>query len=244
MNNAVYNVLREMKWNLKTSFRSMFVVWNFWDFLFVHNHMGPRTARLWGGGKLYLRNYHDLQILLEIFENTYGVEELYPAVADIGANIGIFSVYYARRFPGASIEAFEPEPNNFNLLKKNTAPYRNITCHNVAVGSQSGKMTLYLDKKNLGRHSFYRGWVREKGEITVSVQPLGKLYDLIKMDTEGAEYDILKTIPDCKKLVMEIHDVQDQSRTELISRLSKSFRVSDLGGNVYSFVREQAIQKT
>ena len=231
----LYNTLRAIKWNLRTSIRSMLVVWNFWNFLYIYKKMGPRTARLWGGGKIYLRNYSDVQILLEIFENSYAVTTFYPTVADIGANIGMFSIFYARRFPDAKIDAFEPEPNNFKVLLQNTSPYKNITCHNIGIGSESKKMTLFLDKKNLGRHSLRQGWARHTESVVVAVEPLVGTFDLIKMDTEGAEYDILKTIPKCKKLVMEIHEIEGESSEKLIQRLSVAYKVTDLGGHVFSF---------
>ncbi len=232
----IYTTLREIKWNLRTTFRLMPIVWNIWDFVYIHKTIGFRTARLWGGGSIYLRNYSDIQILLEIFENSYGMTTYYPTVGDIGANIGMFSVFYARRFPDAVIDAFEPEPNNFKLLLQNTAPYKNISCHNTAIGSEAGAVTLFLDKKNLGRHSVHKGWVRESGAVTVPMETLNKKYDLLKIDTEGAEYDILKTLPECQRIVMEIHEIEGESQEKLIQHLSEKFAVTDLGGHVFSCV--------
>lgn len=47
-------------------------------------------------------------------------------IVDAGANIGLTSVFYANKHPGAKIFAIEPEPSNFELLKKNTASYTNV----------------------------------------------------------------------------------------------------------------------
>src|SRR5262245_62031962 len=46
-------------------------------------------------------------------------------IVDCGAHIGCTTVYFANRFPGATIYALEPEESNFELLKRNVAPYRN-----------------------------------------------------------------------------------------------------------------------
>lgn len=232
----IYKFFRRLKWNIGIFWRILFVVWNFWSFITIGKNMGGRTARLWGGGKIYLRNFLDVHILLEVFENSYGIDKYYPTVADVGANIGIFSVFYTRKFPGAKISAFEPEPNNFKLLLKNTGPYKNISCHNVAVGSEKGAMRLYLDKINLGRHSFHKDWAGDEESVIVNVEPLKNNFDLIKLDVEGTEYDILKTIPKCKQLVMEIHKVDNEDPKKLIHKLKKNFKVTDLGDNVLSLI--------
>ena len=47
-------------------------------------------------------------------------------VIDAGANIGLFSVLYNKKFPNALIAAIEPEKENFDMLAKNTANISNI----------------------------------------------------------------------------------------------------------------------
>lgn len=47
-------------------------------------------------------------------------------IVDAGANIGLTSVFYSNKYPRAKIFAIEPEPSNFELLKKNTASYTNV----------------------------------------------------------------------------------------------------------------------
>src|ERR1700676_1341600 len=48
-------------------------------------------------------------------------------VVAAGANIGLSSVFYAKKFPNARIIAIEPESSNYEMLQKNTAPYLNVT---------------------------------------------------------------------------------------------------------------------
>ena len=55
-------------------------------------------------------------------------------IVDAGANIGLSSIYFSNRFPGAKIIAIEPEDGNFEMLKRNTMPYDNI----IAVQSPEG----------------------------------------------------------------------------------------------------------
>ncbi|HZC80198.1 MAG TPA: hypothetical protein VE222_00515, partial [Nitrospiraceae bacterium] len=47
-------------------------------------------------------------------------------IIDGGANVGYAAIFFARRYPHASIVAVEPEPQNFRLLERNTAAYPNV----------------------------------------------------------------------------------------------------------------------
>jgi FkbM family methyltransferase len=75
---------------------------------------------------------------------------------DIGANLGWYSLLLARRWPRARIHAFEPEPRNLALLRRNLAQngITNVTVHPVAVAEKSGTMQFFpYPDKNMGRHS-------------------------------------------------------------------------------------------
>ncbi len=50
-------------------------------------------------------------------------------IVDAGANIGVTSIYFANRYPGAKIFAVEAEASNFAMLVKNTQAYPSITRH-------------------------------------------------------------------------------------------------------------------
>lgn len=59
-------------------------------------------------------------------EYDFLVETQPQIIVDAGANIGLASIYFANNYPEAKIIAIEPEQSNFELLKKNVAPYPNI----------------------------------------------------------------------------------------------------------------------
>ena len=56
---------------------------------------------------------------------------------DIGANIGSQCVQFKVSFPNLKIWAFEPFPENYNLLKQNTQQFTDVHCFNVGVGSNN-----------------------------------------------------------------------------------------------------------
>ena len=64
-------------------------------------------------------------------------------IVDVGANIGLSSVYFSIRYPEAKIYALEPALDNFDMLKKNTAPYTNIVPILGALMANEGFGTIY-----------------------------------------------------------------------------------------------------
>jgi len=121
-------------------------------------------------------------------------------VIDIGANIGYYSLI-AGKIVGkmGKVYAFEPEPNNYNLLVKNIKKNKlsNIVALQKAVSVDSGEKTLFLSKL-AHDHSFTEENVNsirdERGSIkveTISIdefaqQELIKKLDIVKIDVEGA----------------------------------------------------------
>lgn len=69
-----------------------------------------------------------------------------PLVFDVGANIGLFSLFIAREHPGATIIAFEPSPDAFTALAANVEDLGlPVTCLPAAVGGAGGSrdITIY-----------------------------------------------------------------------------------------------------
>ena len=76
-------------------------------------------------------------------------------VLDIGANIGYFTLLLAKLVgTKGRVFAFEPEPNNFSLLKKNVEEdgYTNVILENKGVSYENKTTKLYLSKGNIGQH--------------------------------------------------------------------------------------------
>ncbi|HZB12209.1 MAG TPA: FkbM family methyltransferase, partial [Chryseolinea sp.] len=127
-------------------------------------------------------------------------------ILDIGANIGWYSIVLKNNIRrNVTFYAFEPEPLNFELLKKNIAHNHiaNIEAVNKAVAEKSGQSTLFLyHPKNSGRHSLLDINPQTNKSIQVETINLedflkGKNIDfkkvkLIKIDIEGYEVFALK----------------------------------------------------
>jgi len=158
-------------------------------------------------------------------------------VLDIGANIGISSLYFSRIFPNARIYAFEPVPENFALLQENTRAVRRITAINAALGREPGELRILAsdNQANFGGFSLHEaGTDREQGqavEVRNAQAEMDRLgvaaADVIKIDTEGAEWDILTALDDRflneTQLIMgELHGNKDFA---LLDRLTSSFDI-------------------
>lgn len=134
----------------------------------------------------------------KIFQGEYniGYNKESPYILDIGANVGGFAVWASYRWPNAKIQCYEPILNNFNILKVNTEYNKNIDIYNVAVGKENCKRQMFYGKNNIGEASFIKGQEQQDEGEEVTVITAGDLpkADIIKIDTEGAEVEILSAL--------------------------------------------------
>lgn len=141
-------------------------------------------------------------------------------IVDLGANIGLTSVYFANKFPEARIIAIEPERNNFNELKRNTRDYNNIETLNLAVWNEDG--FIELNDSGLGEMGYTTNSVNSQSDpnTTSRVQALTinsllslldiEFIDILKIDIEGAELELFQNtsswLSNTKSIIIELHD--------------------------------------
>lgn len=157
-----------------------------------------------------------------IFENEYalpGYKRQNPIILDIGANVGAFAVWALFQWPQATIHCFEPNPENFKFLEHNLNtihPGKNYHLYNKAIGNPKFNR-LFLGKNNCGECSFFDlGEQNMSSSIEVDTLSPSELpfAHLIKMDTEGCELNILKSlkekINDFEAITYEFHRESDR----------------------------------
>ncbi|MGW4275285.1 FkbM family methyltransferase [Streptomyces seoulensis] len=68
-----------------------------------------------------------------------------PVILDVGANIGLFTLFATQRWPGARVFSFEPAPDVFDALRRNAGHLPGVHVHNLALGDedQSRELTYY-----------------------------------------------------------------------------------------------------
>lgn len=117
-------------------------------------------------------------------------------ILDIGAGVGAFSRWAMGRFPEAKIDAYEPIPENAKAFAANCP---DVTLHPIAVAPNSAfvdeeHVRIYLYGPNSGCHSLVKSPISNPmGELLVhAIEPHALPdADVVKVDTEGAEYPIL-----------------------------------------------------
>jgi len=167
-----------------------------------------------------------------------------PVIVDIGANAGFFSIFAASRFPGAKIFSYEPVPTNFKQLSRNSMlnPKAGINCFPEAVYGHSGyvKISFDPDESFTTAASVLDGAETQGRTIQVPCVTIPEIFnrndldkcDLMKIDCEGAEYEILYTCPEkylkrISQLAIEVHRGQGvRENSEALKAYFSSMRFS------------------
>lgn len=186
-----------------------------------------RLALAWRGTALELdvRESTDVQVISEVLRGEYDVELDRPpdTILDLGAHIGLVSLDFALRWPGAAVLSVEPDPGNFRMLERNLAAFPNVTPLHAAVAREPGQGVLHAAQHPWDsslRH-------RSPGSVPVPVacHSLDSLVlglgvdrvDLVKLDIEGAEHEVLagsRLLGRIGTLVGEFHEDQAGVRPE------------------------------
>tara|TARA_B110000858_G_scaffold198442_1_gene265042 strand:- start:4299 stop:5039 length:741 start_codon:yes stop_codon:yes gene_type:complete len=201
----------------------------------------------------YLAKIADLAMAWEVMvDNVYDAFPIRPedTIVDIGGHIGSFTVKAASQAINGKVYTFEPFPSTHAVLKKNTENLKNVHAQQTAVSGVCGSQELFFSSSNPAENSLLR---KTDNSIEVPLVTLKAAFDmnhienvdLMKIDCEGAEYDILFNAGDSlsivQKMVMEVHepkhfDIPDKYTIDGLVQL-----LEDNGFKV-SFVRENRFQ--
>lgn len=165
-------------------------------------------------------NRGDLFILYEVLaREAYAIPPsvLHPedvhVILDCGANIGITSLYFAKRYRNARIICIEPDPDNFDALKRNISGHERIEPVQAAVVGRSMPVHLTRDRPAYGNKVLDES---EAGTIEVAGMTIADIcaehdigiIDLLKVDIEGAEKDVFSDpvfLPKIGLIAIELH---------------------------------------
>jgi FkbM family methyltransferase len=173
------------------------------------------------------------ETFVDQFYTRYGVSvEDGWTVVDIGAGIGDYCLYTAHLNPGVRVYAFEPYEDSYMLMVRNLAlnGIENVHAFQTAIWSKTGALQLDLKSGEPLQITSQVQSDEHKGDAKVTVDAWSlqdfltekriEKVDLLKMDCEGAEYEILlntsrEVLHQIERIIMEYHDV-DETRTHTL----------------------------
>jgi FkbM family methyltransferase len=175
-----------------------------------------------------------------------------PVIVDCGANIGFASIWFALRYPRALVYAIEPEPRNFAMLGRNTAPYANIMPIQAGISDRVTRVAL--------RNPAGEPWAcqteedAQGGVETVTIpdllaaSPMGAPL-IIKVDIEGYETSLFRSntawAEETPLVVFEMHDWlfawrgTGDAMLRCLTRRPRDYLVR--GENIFSFAHPRPV---
>lgn len=171
----------------------------------------PNYSKIFGN-KFY---FHDKPSFLitfdEIFQKgiyTFHCDNSTPVIIDCGANMGLSLLFFSQNYPNSTIYAFEPDNSVLDVLQKNiqTFEIKQVTLFKKAVWSTNGIFEFFTDKGMGGRIGMeYNNQTPSKVETIRLKDFIGdKRIDFLKMDIEGAEYNVIE---DCEPILHQIENI-------------------------------------
>lgn len=178
----------------------------------------------------YKRNEELIHCLREIFFDgiyTFESQKENPLIIDCGAHIGMSVLNFKQQYPNSTILAFEPDLTNFEILQNNVSKWnfsnvqifqnpvwnKNEEIFFEASGAMGGKITSNSAKEK----------VNLKFKAIRLAELLDKEIDFLKIDIEGAEYEVITDCKDnlkfVKNLFVEYHSTFEEQHklVEIVS---------------------------
>ncbi|GAA4883858.1 hypothetical protein GCM10023311_02660 [Flaviramulus aquimarinus] len=155
-----------------------------------------------------------------------------PYIIDGGANIGMSTIYLKTQFPESKIVSFEPDEGIFKIFKKNieTFGFKDVSLINKGLWNEDTQLSFNSEGADAGAISFKD--IKSKTLNTVKVVDLNpylnQSVDFLKLDIEGAETVVLKSIESnlhfVERIFIEYHSYIDEEQTigEIVEILKKN----------------------
>ena len=132
-----------------------------------------------------------MKLFYDLSKKYYGVDHSEGYFLDLGANIGTTGIYFLKKFtPNLKLLAFEPDAENFKLLRVNTILNdleERATLINCGLGDKFDEMTMYRDLNNPGHNNVTEPKENVQTE-TVKIIPLDAYLSENKIAAEDVKY--------------------------------------------------------
>jgi len=178
-------------------------------------HFRPGTMDYLIFKQIFLQQDFNISILDEIAVNR---------ILDLGANIGMASLYLKNKFPEANIVGVEPDESNVEMFRRNLEQYQNTDIVLGAIRGDNKKVEMVDYGKG---ETGYLAEESEEGIAALTIVDIMKKYqwnhiDILKIDIEGSEKSVFETnfeswLPKTKILFVELHERKAPGCTEVFN---------------------------
>lgn len=175
----------------------------------------------------------------KIYENNLINLKPNDVVVDLGANIGMFSLYACDKVK--KVYSVEPLHNTYQNLTFNLRNYSNVETFNYAIYSKEGELNFFRNEIS-GASSIINKLKNHKTEKVKAISfntfikenKIGKI-NFLKIDIEGAEFDLFNSIDEkylknIDKMYIEVHLMENFKLNNITDKISKYF--------IYNFENE------
>lgn len=175
-----------------------------------------------------LRNYESLKTIFSIFcRNDYFVnnEKIFHFM-DIGSNCGYSALYFLTRNNLNTVDCYEPDKENIEYLEMNLKSFsERVKIKNVGIGVKLGSAEFYAAKDGkysslLPQHNTIESYKIELVSFNDEIEKLSlkKKNILIKIDVEGMEEELIKSIDFVNKKFVKQIIVESVNCSKLIQK--------------------------
>ena len=184
----------------------------------------------------------------------FGAQRPDPLILDCGSNIGMSVLYFKHVYPQARVIGFEPDPEICLYFRENIANngLNDVQVVQAALAGQKGTLSFCSDGRcgsHLGRYPLGgrpAEWTKCEVACVRLRDYLTEPVDFLKMNIEGAEWEVLADSEDrlrqVRELVIEYHHLPGLARTlhkilELLHRQGFEYLVNDFDSETNAEVR-------
>lgn len=192
------------------------------------------------------------------------VEEIYkfvsknnaPLIIDCGSNIGLSVIYFKQQYPSAKIIAFEADPQICATLSHNIKEFNltDVEIHAKAIWTKDG----FIEFQTEGGASGMITQDKSSDENTIRIPSVRlkslleqfDIIDFLKIDIEGAEYDVIKDCADklhkAQNIFIEYHSMEDKTQQlgELLNILKFSgfrYHITEAFTSKHPFIERKSM---
>ncbi|WP_034886447.1 FkbM family methyltransferase [Gillisia sp. JM1] len=205
------------------------------------------------GNKLYIHDIASFNLCNdELFQTEmykFKASSPNPYIIDCGANLGMSVIYFKELYPEATIIAFEADDYIFSFLEKNIKSfgYKDVELINKAVWNCEDTLSFIVEGGAGGRieNETINGIYKKVQTTSLKKYLQGKKIDFLKIDIEGAEYEVIKDCEDELKnidfLFIEYHSMPNIEQNlhnilEIVQNAGFKYHIKEAYTRRYPFV--------